>query len=75
MSNKKLHHELETLDAAIAELEACRTELINRMSSSSRNPGFTKILHFPDSVSVRRSPRGSTTRWPKGSEVKPPGKG
>jgi hypothetical protein len=75
MNNKKMHDQLEMLDEAIAELEGCRTELINRMSSSSCDHGLAKILHFPGSVSVRRSPRGSTTRWPKGSEAKPPGKG
>jgi hypothetical protein len=74
MSSKNMHHELEMIDGAIAELEDRRTQLINQMSSPLRSHGLAQILYFPDRILVRRSPRGSGDDWPKGLNATSPDK-
>jgi hypothetical protein len=70
MNTKKMHHELEMIDGAIAELEERRTELINRIDNfNSRKRGSSRVLQFPSRVTVKRAPRGSATDWPRGSKV------
>ena len=66
MNSKKMHHELEMIDGAIGELEERRTELINRIDNSNSTERGSKVLQFPSRVTVKRSPRGSATDWPRG---------
>ena len=69
MNTKKMHHELETIDGAIAELEERRAELINRIHNSNSTERGSRVLQFPSRVTVKRAPRGSATDWPRGSKV------
>ena len=68
MKKRTLYQELEIVDAALAELEERRTNIINRIDNATSERGSSKILQFPGRVIVKRSSRRSNADWPRGSE-------
>jgi hypothetical protein len=74
LSKQTLYEELATVDEAIAALEDRRTNIVNRIDSASSESGSSKVLQFPGLVTVKRSPRRSTTDWPRVSKAKSPDK-
>jgi hypothetical protein len=47
-----LDDELNVIDATIAELEECRTNIIHRMEASARATATGNLLQFPNRPAV-----------------------
>jgi hypothetical protein len=59
MDSRKMHHQLEMIDGALAELEERRTELVNRINNSNSLERGSKVLQFPGRIAVQKSAKNS----------------